>query len=291
MHLHGVLIALVTPFDVNGNLDTPALERLIEYQLEQGASGFVPCGSTGEYYALSAEERAKVLECTIKTVGKRGLLIAGANAGSTRDVISHARTAKELGYDTILLAPPYYSLPSQEELIAHYQAVLNAVDVKLMLYDYPPRVGVQVGFAVLDAFKDNPRVIGIKESSGSLVRAIEIKQRYGDSYQLSCGADDQAFDFLLWGATSWICGPGNCFAKQCNTVMRAFERDDRVEAQKEMSRLFRAMASLESGKFVQKVKYGCELLGIPVGNARGPLLPLSEDEKRDFRRAFQAADQ
>src|SRR5579862_3367255 len=117
MRLHGVLIALVTPFDASGNIDLAALERLIEYQIGQGATGFAVCGSTGEYYALTADERAAVLERAAKTVGKRGLLLAGVNAGSTREVIAHTRRARELGYDTILLQPPYYSLPSQEELI------------------------------------------------------------------------------------------------------------------------------------------------------------------------------
>ena len=105
---------------------------------------------------------------------------------------------------------------------------------------------MQVGFEVLDAFRDNKRVIGIKESSGSLVRAIDIVQTYGDAYQLICGADDQAFDFMTWGATSWICGPANCFAMQANAMMRAFEHSDSASAQHEMARLFRAMASLET---------------------------------------------
>jgi 4-hydroxy-tetrahydrodipicolinate synthase len=289
MQLRGVITAMVTPFDADGDVDYGALERLIEYQLNHGASGFVPCGSTGEYYAMTADERAEVLKVTHRTVGGRGLLIAGVNGGSTREVIAHARRARDRGYEAILLSPPYYSLPSQEELIAHYRAVLDAIDVELVLYDYPPRVGVQVGFEVLDAFRDNKRVIGIKESSGSLVRAIDIVQTYGDAYQLICGADDQAFDFMTWGATSWICGPANCFAMQANAMMRAFEHGDSASAQREMARLFRAMASLETGKFVQKVKYGCELMGVPVGLTRGPLLGLNDDEKRDFSKAFEAA--
>jgi dihydrodipicolinate synthase/N-acetylneuraminate lyase len=92
------------------------------------------------------------------------LLIAGTNAGSTREVIQHTEAAKKLGYDTVLLAPPYYALPSPDELIAHYQSVLDAVDVEICLYNYPPRVGVEVGFETLDAFADNPRVIGIRKA-------------------------------------------------------------------------------------------------------------------------------
>ena len=140
MQLRGVITAMVTPFDADGDVDYGALERLIEYQLNYGASGFVPCGSTGEYYAMTADERAEVFKVTHRTVGGRGLLIAGVNGGSTREVIAHARRARDLGYEAILLSPPYYSLPSQEELVAHYRAVLDAIDVELVLYDYPPRV-------------------------------------------------------------------------------------------------------------------------------------------------------
>lgn len=288
MELKGILPALVTPFDAKGDVDFKTLEKLLEYQLAKGVSGFVPLGSTGEYYAMSNAERADVLRCVKEVVGDRALLIAGTNSGSTRDVIAHTETAKKLGYDTVLLAPPYYALPSQEELIAHYQAVLDAVDVELIVYNYPPRVGVEVGFETLDAFADNPRVIGIKESSGNLLRAIEIKKRYGDKYQLSCGSDDQALDFFMWGATSWICGPANFLIDPVVSFYNKFTAGDLIGAQEEMRKMFPVMASLESGKFVQKVKYGCELVGFPVGDARRPLLPLTEVEKQDLAEAFAA---
>ena len=287
MDLKGILPALVTPFDDKGQVDYSTLKTLLNYQLDKGVDGFVPMGSTGEYYAMSAEERRDVLKAVYDIVGGRGLLIAGTNAGSTHDVISHTEAAKKIGYDTVLLAPPYYALPSPDELNAHYQAVLDAVDVNLVLYNYPPRVGVECGFPTLDYFADNTRVLGIKESGGNLQRAIEIKHRYGDKYQLSCGSDDIAFDFFMWGATSWICGPANCVIEPCVALYKKFMAGDIAGAQAEMRRLFPTMASLEAGKFVQKVKYGCDLAGIPVGDTRRPLLPLTAEEKREFETAFR----
>ncbi|HET6158990.1 MAG TPA: 4-hydroxy-tetrahydrodipicolinate synthase [Dongiaceae bacterium] len=289
MELKGILPALVTPFDDAGETDFKTLERLIEHHLAKGVHGFVPMGSTGEYYAMSDSERVDVLRCVREVVGQRGQLVAGTNAGSTRDVIRHTEAARKLGYEAVLLPPPYYSLPSQEELLAHYIAVLDAVDVEIVLYNFPLRAGVEVGFEVLDALADNPRVIGIKESSGNLVRALEIHRRYGSKYQLSCGSDDQAFDFFMWGATSWICGPANCLVEPCVKFYEAFAAGDLKKAQAIMSALYPAMTNLESGKFVQKVKYGCELMGIPVGEPRRPLLPLSDVEKRDLARAIAAA--
>jgi 4-hydroxy-tetrahydrodipicolinate synthase len=169
--------------------------------------------------------------------------------------------------------------------------VLDAVDVEICLYNYPPRVGVEVGFETLDAFADNPRVIGIKESSGSLVRAIEINKRYGDKYQLSCGSDDQALDFFMWGASSWICGPANFLIEPVVSFYNKFNAGDIAGAKQEMTRMFPVMACLEAGKFVQKVKYGCELLGFPVGDTRKPLLPLTDAEKQELKTAMAALEQ
>ena len=290
MELRGILPALVTPFDPAGETDFKVLERLVEYQLSKGVHGFVPMGSTGEYYAMSDQERIDVLKCVKETVGKRGQLIAGTNAGSTRDVIRHTEAARKLGYHAVLLPPPYYSLPTQQELLAHYNAVLDAVDVEIVLYNFPLRAGVEIGFEVLDALADNPRVIAIKESSGNLVRALEINRRYKSKYQLSCGSDDQAFDFFLWGATSWICGPANCLVEPCVRFYNAFASGDLKKAQAIAAALYPAMTNLESGKFVQKVKYGCELMGIPVGEPRRPLLPLSDPEKRELARVIAAAN-
>lgn len=287
MKLTGLMPALVTPFDANGKIDFKAFEKLLTKLRADGVTGWVPCGSTGEYYAMNAEERASVLKFVAGFADKSELLIAGTNAGSTADVIEHTKRARDLGYGTVLLSAPYYATPTPDELIAHYQAVLDAVDVEIVLYNYPPKVGVEVGLDVLDAFVANPRVIGIKESSGNLLRAMDIRQRYGTRYQLTNGSDDQTLDFYLWGATSWICGPANCMAKACVDLVKTLEGGDWIAARDKALVIYGAMASLESGKFVQKVKYGCELAGTPVGLARRPLLELSAEEKTAFRRAME----
>lgn len=286
MKLTGVLPALVTPFDAEGRIDFNAFEKLLLKLRADGVKGWVPCGSTGEYNAMTADERAAVLKFVASFASKDELLIAGTNGGSTREVIEHTRRAHDLGYGTVLLSAPYYATPAPDELVAHYRAVLDAVDVNIVLYNYPPKVGVEVGLSVLDAFVDEPRVLGIKESSGNLVRAIDIRSRYGSRYQLSNGSDDQTLDFYLWGATSWICGPANCMARACADLVCTIESGDWLKARDKMQVIYGAMSSLESGKFVQKVKYGCELAGTPVGVCRRPLLPLTDEEKAAFRTAM-----
>jgi 4-hydroxy-tetrahydrodipicolinate synthase len=284
--LRGVMPALVTPFDDQGRIDFGAFDTLLRKLRADGVKGWVPCGSTGEYNAMTADERVSVLEHVAGFANQDELLIAGTNGGSTAEVIEHTRRAREIGYGTVLLSAPYYATPAPDELIAHYRSVLDAVDVNILLYNYPPKVGVEVGLEILDAFVDEPRILGIKESSGSLLRAIDIRAHYGDRYQLSNGSDDQTLDFYLWGATSWICGPANCMAKACVALVDTIERGEWLAARDKMQTIYGAMSSLESGKFVQKVKYGCELAGTPVGACREPLLELSAEEKASFAAAL-----
>ncbi|MDC7745759.1 MULTISPECIES: dihydrodipicolinate synthase family protein [Rhizobium] len=287
MKLSGVMPALITPFDANNRIDFKAFERLLTHLREAGVTGWVPNGSTGEYFSQSREERRDVLQF-VKDFARPGeILIAGTNAPATREVIEQTAMARDIGYDTVLLAPPFYTRPTQAELIKHYEAVLGAVDVSLVLYSYPAKDGSDISFELMDRFAVNPRVIGIKESSGVLQRAIDIASRYEGKIQLVSGSDDIALDFMFWGAESWICGPSNCMAKACCDLDRTFRSGDLGKAREQMKTLYRAMNILESGKFVQKIKYGCELQGLPVGQCRAPLGELTAEEKAEFKAAMQ----
>jgi 4-hydroxy-tetrahydrodipicolinate synthase len=287
MKLSGVLPALITPFGKDGKVDFKAFEKHVTSIRAAGVKGWVPNGSTGEYFSQSTEERRDVLQFIKDQAKPNEILIAGTNAPATREVIEQTEIARQIGYGTVLLAPPFYTRPTQQELIRHYEAVLKAVDVSIVLYSYPAKDGSDISFELMDHFADNPRVIGIKESSGSLQRAIDISSRYEGKIQLVSGSDDIALDFMFWGADSWICGPANCMAKACCDLDRTFRSGDMAKAKAMMRTLYRAMNILESGKYVQKVKYGCELQGLPVGDCRAPLGPLTDDEKAEFRKAME----
>lgn len=285
--LSGVLPALVTPFGDDDRIDFKSFERLLAHFRDCGVTGWVPNGSTGEYFSQSTAERRAVLQFVKDFANSDELLIAGTNAPATREVIEQTQIAKDIGYDTVLLAPPFYTRPTQAELIRHYETVLDAVDVNIVLYSYPLKDGADISFELMDHFADNPRVVGIKESSGSLQRAIAISSRYAGKIQLVSGSDDIALDFMFWGADAWICGPSNCMARACCDLDRAYRAGDLSQAREMMRTLYRAMNILESGKFVQKIKYGCELQGLPVGQCRAPLGPLTEEEKAEFRAAME----
>ncbi|HMS94248.1 MAG TPA: dihydrodipicolinate synthase family protein [Tabrizicola sp.] len=287
LKLSGVMPALVTPFDANGRIDFSAFKSHLEGLRAAGVSGWVPCGSSGEYNLLSDAERDSVLQF-VKDFAKSGeTLIAGTNAPSTAGVIDNTLRAKAIGYDAVLLAVPFYTKPTQAEIVRHFNLVTDATDMNVVLYSYPGKDGVEIGYEALEALADNPRIIGIKESSGVLQRAIGIATRYAGRIQLVSGSDDIAWDFMHWGADSWICGPANCMAKPVCAMDAAFRKGDHARAKEIMQLVWPAMNVLESGKFVQKLKYGCELQGNPVGECRMPFGPLTEVEKAEFAAAMQ----
>lgn len=282
LKLSGVLPALVTPFRDTGEIDFAAFERHLRSLRAAGVSGWVPCGSSGEYNLMQDDEREGVLQFVRDFAKPDELLIAGTNAPSTAEVISNTRRAKAMGYHAVLLAVPFYTKPSQTEIVRHFEKVIEATDMDVVLYSYPGKDGVEIGYEALDALADNPRIIGIKESSGVLQRAIGISTRYAGRIQLVSGSDDIAWDFMHWGADSWICGPANCMPKPVCEMDAAFRRGDHGRAKDIMRTIWPAMNVLESGKFVQKLKYGCELQGNPVGTCRMPFGPLTEEEKSEF---------
>lgn len=289
MELEGVYVPVVTPFTPDGEVDHAKLGAVVEYVLGAGAAGVVACGSTGEFYALSDRERTDVFRTVREVAPPTALVMAGCNAGSTGDVIRHMRAASELGYDAVMLAPPFYSLPSQSELLAHFRAVATTVDIPIVLYNFPARTGVEIGEEVLEGLRDVDTVVAIKESSGDFGRLHTILERYDDTLRLVCGADDQAFDYAAWGVRGWIAGIANCVPAQCVAVLEAFDRGDLAAARAAMRRILPFAREAENGKFTQKVKYGCELLGLCSARLRAPLYDLDEQERDATSKAFECA--
>lgn len=289
MQLKGIYAPIVTPFDDDENINYPVIKQLIDYVLANGVTGLVPGGTTGEVYAFSEDERLELFRFVKDYAGSRTTLIAGTNSGATRDVIRYSEIAARMGYDGLMLAVPPYSRPNQRELLAHYRAVAQAVEIPIVLYNFPWRAGTEVGYEVLDGLQEFKQVIGIKEASGEMARVFEMRLRYGDRYQIICGSDDQALDYFLWGTQGWIGGAASCAPRQHADVLAAAQAGDFIRARELMEKLLPMLRNMESGGYTQKVKAGCELLGIPVGNPRRPLLPLLDEDRREFERVFALA--
>lgn len=289
MQLTGVYAPLVTPFDANEEIDYDVYQRLIDFVLDNGVVGLIPGGTTGEVYALSDSERLDLFRFVKERVGSRATLIAGINAGSTRDVLRFTEAAEKLGYDGLMAAVPPYSRPSQRELLAHFRAVARSTSLPIVLYNFPWRAGSEIGYDVLDGLAAEANVVAIKEASGEMTRVFEMRLRYGDRFQISCGSDDQALDYFLWGSTSWIAGGASSAPRQHVAVLTAALAGDFVTARSHMEKLLPLLRNMETGHYTQKVKAGCELQGIPVGHARRPLLPLTPEYHTAFAEIFRAA--
>jgi 4-hydroxy-tetrahydrodipicolinate synthase len=289
MQLKGIYAPIVTPFDAVENINYPVYKQLIEFLIENRIAGFIPGGTTGEVYALSASERLDTFQFVKEQVAGRALLMAGTNSGSTREVIQFSEMAEKMGYDALMVAVPPYSRPNQDELLSHFRDVANAVSIPIVLYNFPWRAGSEIGYPVLDGLTDSPNIVGIKEASGEMARVYEMRLRYGDRYQIICGSDDQALDYFLWGSTAWIGGAASCLPRQHVDVLGAALEGDFVTARARMDLLMPFLRNIESGGYTQKVKYACGLQGIPVGNPRRPLLTLAEGERTEFERVFKMA--
>ena len=289
MNLKGIYAPIVTPFNADESINYPVLEQLIEYLIANKIAGLVPGGTTGEVYAFTEAERLEIFKFVKEKVNGRATLIAGTNSGATRDVIRYSQIAEGMGYDALMVAVPPYSRPNQSELLAHYESVAKAVKIPIVLYNFPWRAGTEVGYEVMDGLTKYDHIIGIKEASGDMSRVYEFRLRYGDRYQMICGSDDQALDYFLWGTTSWIGGAASCAPLQHLQVLEAALANDFVTARTHMSKLLPMLRNMESGGYTQKVKLGCEMMGIPVGGPRQPLLPITDVDRVAFEQVFKLA--
>jgi len=289
MDLEGVYTPIVTAFDERGDLDLDATSAVIEFVLAGGIRGLVPCGTTGEYYACSIEERLQILEHARDVNAGRAQLVAGCNAGSTRDAIMYAEASRDLGYDAIMLAAPYTSLPTQRELAAHYEAVASAAGLPVILYNYPARAGVEIGFDCLDAIVDRPDIVAIKESSGDFSRFLALRRRYADRITVMCGSDDQAVDYFSWGVRSWLAGTSNVLPRHHTAIIDAANAGDHATAYRLFDGILAWVQLMEAGSYNQKAKLGLAHQGIPTGDVRQPLLPLEAADAAELIASLDTA--
>ena len=286
MRFEGIYTPLITPFRADGAIDWAAWGEVIDFQIARGVNGLIAGGSTGEFYALTSQERLEQFRRLRDIVGKRLPLLAGVNALNADDCPAFAVAAREAGMDGLLVAAPPYSLPTDRELAAHCLRIDQAAGLPVMLYNYPGRTGAMMGEEFLARVGRNPNFCAIKESSGDINR-VHLLAREFPHIQLSCGADDQALEFFAWGARSWVCAAANCVPDEIIALYRACAVDgDFVRGRKIMKALLPMMTLLErGGKFIQCVKHACELAGIPGGEPRPPMRPMTKELRRETREA------
>jgi len=283
MRFEGIYTPIITPFANNGEIDWDVYAKVIDWQIENGVAGVIVGGSTGEFYALSKEERIQQFKFAAERINNRVEFMAGVNDIRVDECLDISRAAVDAGAKSLLVAAPPYSLPSEEELAHHVIAIAKATELPIMLYNYPGRTGVEMGEVFLSIVAKNPLVAAIKESSGDYSRLPLLSNNY-PSIELAVGGEEQVLEFAAWGAKSWVCATANFFPSECVQLMDILgKQSDFEKGRALMSAFMPLMQALEQGgKFLQCVKLGCEQQGRPGGKVRLPLLPIEDTLKKEM---------
>lgn len=288
--VEGIYTPVVTPMTADHAVNWDALAEIVENLIDKGVHGVISGGSTGENYAQTVEERITAALFTKDVVKGRVPLVVGTGAMMTPDSIALATAAREMGADAILLATPPYSVPTERENALNALTIDKAADLPVILYNYPGRMGVHMGEEFLDRVGRSRNICAIKESSGDINRVHLLARDY-PHIQLSCGMDDQALEFFVWGARSWICAGSNFLPEEHIALYQAcavegnFDKGRRI-----MSAMMPLMRILEQGgKFIQCVKHGVTMNGIDAGRMRPPLKGLNKDDKRALEQVIRVA--
>ncbi len=282
MKLEGIYVPIITPFAKDLSIDYEAYGKVIDWQIENGTHGIIVGGSTGEFFSLTDEERETQMRFAAERINGRIPLIAGVNDLLADRTYAHARIAREAGADALLVAAPPYSLPSQKELVAHCLKIDRIADLPIILYNYPGRTGVNMEEEFLERVAQSRNVIAIKESSGDIDRMHMLAREF-PQLQLSAGAEHQVLEFFAWGARSWVSVVANFFPVEARRFYEICVLEgDFTTGREIMKALLPLMLCLEmGGKFLQSVKYACELMDRPGGAVRGPLAPMKKELRRE----------
>ena len=286
---HGSMVALVTPMKDNNALDHDAIERLIDFHIEQGTDAIVVVGTTGESATLDEREHCMVIREAVEFARGRVPVIAGTGSNSTREAIDLTRCALEGGADACLLVTPYYNKPTQEGLYRHHKAVAEAVPIPQILYNVPGRTACDMLPETVERLSAISNIIGIKEATWDLARAREILRRCGERLDVYSGDDATAMELVLAGGKGVISVTANVVPRAMHAMCAAALAGDRGAAAEIDARL----RALHRDLFVEAnpipVKWALHEMGLIDAGIRLPLTPLSERHHDTVRRAMQQA--
>ena len=273
----GSFVAIVTPFKDNGSLDEGKLQELIEFQIENGTHGIVPCGTTGESPTLSHSEHDRVVELTVKAVNGRVKIIAGAGSNSTAEALRLTKHAKDVGADGALIITPYYNKPTQNGLKAHFMKIADAVDIPIVIYNVPGRTGTDLLPETLAGLSVHPNIVGLKEATGQLSRASQAVQLCGEDFALLSGDDINTLPILSVGGCGVISVLANVMPKEVSDLCNTFKSGDIKNAQKIHLETLQLSIDLFVDTNPIPVKTALQIMGRLNGRMRLPLVPMSEE--------------
>jgi 4-hydroxy-tetrahydrodipicolinate synthase len=284
----GSIVALVTPMQADGSVDYGALDRLVDFHVDNGTNAIVAVGTTGESCTLSVEEHIDVVRHVVLRAAKRIPVIAGTGANSTREAVDLTQLAKAAGADACLVVTPYYNKPTQEGLYQHYRKIAQSVATPIILYNVPGRTGCDLKPETVERLTEFPNIVGLKEAP-SLERNRELFLRVGGRIALLSGDDDLACECVLAGFQGVISVTANVAPRQVRGAIDAALAGKRDEARKLDARLQRLHKTMFLETNPIPVKWAAARLGLIGDGIRLPLVPLSKQYHGVVLEALQSA--
>jgi 4-hydroxy-tetrahydrodipicolinate synthase len=271
----GVITALVTPFR-NGGLDESAFTDLIERQIEAGVNGLVPVGTTGETATLSHDEHKRAVELCIQVAAGRVPVIAGCGSNCTAEAIELTRHAKTVGADAALVVAPYYNRPSQAGLYAHFAAINDAVQLPVLIYNVPSRTSSDISNDTVARLARLPNMVGIKDATGDMVRASQMRLQCGEDFVMLSGDDPSALGYIAHGGHGCISVTSNIAPMACADMIAAALSGDFKGALAWQDRLITLHKALFLDASPAPSKFALAALGLCTEDVRLPLTPCAE---------------
>lgn len=282
---YGSITALITPFK-NGEIDVAAFQDFVQWQLNEGTNGLVPCGTTGEAPTLSDDEYVLLTRACVEVAKGRAPVMAGCGSNSTKHAIHLTAQAQNAGADAALHVVPYYNKPSQEGLFQHFKSIHDSCDLPIFIYNIPGRSIVNMTVDTMARLSVLPRIIGIKDATGDLQRPLKVRQLCGKDFIQLSGNDDTALAFLAQGGAGCISVVSNIAPSLCSKMQAAWRDGNIAEAQ----RLNEVLMPLIEVLFVETspspVKYAASLLNKCRNELRLPMVPVTKANEKQIKDAM-----
>ncbi|QPJ60774.1 MAG: 4-hydroxy-tetrahydrodipicolinate synthase [Candidatus Nitronauta litoralis] len=284
----GSFVAIVTPFK-DGGLDEEAFRNLLQFHIDNGTQGIVPCGTTGESATLTHEEHTQVIKIAVEICKGKIPVLAGTGSNSTREAIQLTQAAQEVGADGSLLITPYYNKPSQQGLYDHFRAVAKETDLPIILYNVPGRTSVDMkADTVARLASDTGNIVGIKEASGDLMQISQIVDSCGPEFSVLSGDDGLLWPILAIGGKGVISVTANVLPRQMADLCSAASEGRIDDARKLHFDLMRMNRDLFIDTNPVPVKTALYLMGKIGPELRPPLSPLSEEHTKILKKTLEA---
>lgn len=284
----GSIVALLTPFK-NGKVDEKAFQSFVDWQINQGTSGLVPVGTTGESPTLTHEEHMRVVELCIEAAAGRVPVIAGAGSNSTAEAITFTRHAKQAGADAVLQVTPYYNKPTQEGLYQHYKAIHDAAEIPIIIYNIPGRSVIDMSVATMARLAKLPNIVGVKDATADLTRPLRTRLEIGPEFCQLTGEDASVVAFLAQGGHGCISVTGNVAPAQSAQLHAAWQAKDWATVERLRDQLMPLHHALFLETSPAPVKYAASLLGLCSEELRLPVVPVTEPTRVAVREAMVKA--